>query len=92
MTASMPEIATTTTLKVIEDDPYLSSYKPVFDHRFAIYKNWIQKINDHEGGIDVFTKGYLKLGMNVSETEFVYREWAPSVNAAFLIGDFSMFL
>lgn len=87
----MSDVATTNTLKVIDDDPYLSSYRSVFDHRFAIYKNWIQKINDHEGGIDLFTKGYKKLGMNVTKNEFVYREWAPNVKSAFLIGDFSKF-
>lgn len=85
----MPTVATTNSLKVIEDDPYLSSYKPVFDHRFAVYKNWIQKINDWEGGIDLFTRGYQKLGMNVTTQEFVYREWAPGAKFAFLMGDFS---
>ena len=89
MTAAVREVATTNSLKVIDDDPYLSPYKPVFDHRFAIYNNWIQKINDHEGGIDEFTRGYQKLGMHVSKKDFVYREWAPSVKSAFLIGDFS---
>ena len=76
-------------LKVIEDDPSLAPYKSVFDHRLAIYKNWIQKINDHEGGIDEFTRGYQKLGMNIFESQVVYREWAPGVKSAFLTGDFS---
>jgi 1,4-alpha-glucan branching enzyme len=80
----------TNSLKVIDDDPYLQPYKPVFEHRFAIYRNWIQTITDFEGGIDLFTRGYQKLGMNVTDKEFVYREWAPGVNAAFLVGEFSM--
>jgi 1,4-alpha-glucan branching enzyme len=88
---SMHRIATTNSLKVIEDDPYLNPYKSVFDHRFAIYKNWIHKIDEFEGGIDQFTRGYQNLGMNVSDKEFVYREWAPGVTAAYLVGDFSKF-
>jgi 1,4-alpha-glucan branching enzyme len=82
-------LTTTNSYKVIDDDPYLKPYKPVLDHRFAIYRNWIQKINEFEGGIDLFTRGYQKLGMNVIDNEFVYREWAPGAQSAFLVGDFS---
>jgi 1,4-alpha-glucan branching enzyme len=77
---------------VIDDDPYLSPFRSHLDHRYAIYKNWIQNINEHEGGLDTFTKGYQKMGMIVSDTEIIYREWAPGVDAAFLIGEFSNFV
>ncbi len=57
--------------------------------RFAIYQNWIKKIERDEGGIDAFSRGYQILGMNVTDADFVYREWAPGVKEAYLVGDFS---
>lgn len=51
--------------------------------------NWIQRLDVHEGGLDGFTSGYLKMGFNVDENGIWYREWAPNAVKAFLFGDFS---
>jgi 1,4-alpha-glucan branching enzyme len=56
---------------------------------YDTFQSWLSKINDGEGNFDTFTKGYEKMGFIVTENEVIYREWAPGVQAAFLIGDFS---
>lgn len=47
-------------------------------------------IEKNEGGLDKFSRGYEKFGFIFESDGIRYREWAPGVSAAFLIGDFSM--
>ena len=75
---------------VIDQDGYLEPNADAILHRHATFVNWKNTIEEHEGGYDSFTKGYLKFGFNVSPNgEVVYREWAPNAVEANLIGDFS---
>ena len=47
-------------------------------------------INDSEGGLEKFSKGYDLFGFNVANNgDVIYREWAPNAEQAFLVGDFS---
>lgn len=46
-------------------------------------------IQETEGGLEKFSRGYEKFGFILEEGGIRYREWAPGVSAAFLIGDFS---
>ncbi|KAK0206821.1 glycoside hydrolase family 13 protein [Desarmillaria ectypa] len=75
---------------VVAIDGYL---KPNVDHivkRHDLFRKFKEDIEQHEGGYDNFTKGYLKFGLNVgSNGEVVYREWAPNAREAFLIGEFN---
>lgn len=48
-----------------------------------------EAIDEYEGGLEAFSRGYQKLGFNHSETGITYREWAPGVKSASLIGDFN---
>jgi 1,4-alpha-glucan branching enzyme len=73
-------------------DPWLSPFKDHLKHRFDAAQNWIKKINETEGGLEKFSKGYQRFGFNVlPNNDIVYREWAPSALRAYLIGDFSKF-
>ncbi|THV08317.1 glycoside hydrolase [Dendrothele bispora CBS 962.96] len=77
--------------KVILDiDGYLEPDIPNITRRHDLFRKWKDTIEQHEGGYDNFTKGYLKFGLNVSsDGEVVYREWAPNAQEAYLIGDFN---
>lgn len=75
---------------VIETDGYLKDEVGAIVHRHDIFRKWKDSIEQHEGGYDNFSKGYLKFGLNVKEDGTVtYREWAPNALKANLIGDFS---
>ncbi|KMU84956.1 1,4-alpha-glucan-branching enzyme [Coccidioides immitis H538.4] len=75
---------------VIDLDPYLRPYEDALKNRYKRTTEWIEKINRLEGGLDRFSKGYERLGLNVqSNGDIVYREWAPNATDAHLIGDFN---
>lgn len=75
---------------VIALDGYLEPNIPAIQHRHESFRKWKDTIEQHEGGYDNFTKGYLKFGFNIAPSgAVVYREWAPNPKEAYLIGDFS---
>ena len=75
---------------ILELDSWLEPFLPAIAHRYQSFVNWKNTIQEHEGGYDAFTKGFLKFGFNVNEdASITYREWAPNAVEAVLIGDFS---
>jgi len=75
---------------ILSIDSWLEPFLPAIAHRHQSFIKWKNTIQDHEGGYDSFTKGFLKFGLNVQEDQsVVYREWAPNAREAVLIGDFS---
>jgi len=75
---------------VLALDGYLQPDIPAIEHRYDMYRNWKDIIEQNEGGYEKFTKGYDKFGLNVQKDgAVVYREWAPNAMDAYLIGDFS---
>ena len=47
-------------------------------------------IDDTEGGLEKFSRGFEKYGFTVHENQDItYREWAPNATQASLVGDFS---
>ena len=75
---------------ILDLDSWLEPFLPAIAHRHQAFIKWKNTIQEHEGGYDAFTKGYLNFGLNVKEdASVVYREWAPNATEAVLIGDFS---
>ncbi|KAG0132953.1 glycoside hydrolase superfamily [Tuber indicum] len=75
---------------IVEMDPWLGPFKDDLRHRFSKANEWIQKLNNHEGGLKEFSKGYEKFGINVARNGTItYREWAPNAVNANFIGDFN---
>ena len=76
---------------ILQLDGYLKPNIPAIATRYRQMKDWQAKIDSTEGGMEKFTSGYQRFGLNVGKNnEVVYREWAPNAVKAFLIGDFSM--
>jgi hypothetical protein len=76
---------------VVKVDPWLEPYSASLAHRYKGYQKWVNTLNQHEGGLENFSKGYEKMGFNVSPNgDITYREWAPNAIEAHLIGDFSI--
>jgi 1,4-alpha-glucan branching enzyme len=77
-------------LGVIKLDPWLSPFKDALRSRYSAAQKWIKTLNETEGGLDKFSRGYEKYGLNMLENgDIVYREWAPNATHAYLMGDFS---
>ncbi|KAJ3414832.1 hypothetical protein HDV05_005989 [Chytridiales sp. JEL 0842] len=79
----------------ISEEEFIKLLKAMDTDQFFVtgrYKNdieWIKKIDEFEGGIDKFTRSYETMGFSVHPTYIEYREWAPAVVKAYLVGDFN---
>ncbi|KAJ0763984.1 putative 1,4-alpha-glucan branching enzyme [Helianthus annuus] len=76
-------------LKILDLDPGLEPYKDHFEYRMQRFSEQKMLIDQYEGGLEDFAKGYLKFGLNRENGSIVYREWAPAAEEAQLIGDFN---
>ncbi|KAG7010119.1 1,4-alpha-glucan-branching enzyme [Physcia stellaris] len=75
---------------VVQLDPWLSPFKDALRSRYSHAQKWIRTIDDTEGGIEKFSRGYEKFGFKAQENgDITYREWAPNATQAYLIGDFN---
>ncbi|KAL7421585.1 alpha-1,4-glucan branching enzyme [Cryptotrichosporon argae] len=71
-------------------DPWLEPYSDGLRNRYSAYAKTLKVIDDHEGGLAHFAEGYKTMGFQVdSKGGILYREWAPGVVSARLIGDFN---
>ncbi|XAR69716.1 1,4-alpha-glucan branching enzyme [Bertholletia excelsa] len=75
--------------KIYDIDPMLRSHRSHLDYRFSQYRRMREEIDKHEGGLEVFSRGYENFGFARSATGITYREWAPGAKSAALIGDFN---
>ncbi|XP_042419840.1 1,4-alpha-glucan-branching enzyme 2-2, chloroplastic/amyloplastic-like isoform X1 [Zingiber officinale] len=75
--------------RIYEIDPKLKGFRGHLDHRYSEYKKMREIIDQHEGGLDKFSRGYEKFGFQRSANGITYREWAPGAKWATLIGDFN---
>ncbi|KAK5937184.1 alpha-1,4-glucan branching enzyme [Knufia obscura] len=75
---------------IIELDPWLGDFRESLKKRFAKAQKWIKDIDQNEGGLEKFSRGYERLGFTFSDNgDITYREWAPNAQQAFLIGEFN---
>ncbi|KAJ9661628.1 alpha-1,4-glucan branching enzyme [Neophaeococcomyces mojaviensis] len=75
---------------IIELDPWLGEFRGALKSRFAKAQKWIKDIDQNEGGLERFSRGYEKMGFTFSNNgDITYREWAPNAQQAFLIGEFN---
>ena len=75
---------------VIDLDPWLEPFRDPLKSRFSKAQDWIKKINDSEGGLEKFSRGYEKFGFTFAPNgDITYREWAPNAHKATLIGEFN---
>uniref|UniRef100_A0A0D9WUB2 1,4-alpha-glucan branching enzyme n=1 Tax=Leersia perrieri TaxID=77586 RepID=A0A0D9WUB2_9ORYZ len=76
-------------LPIYDVDPKLEEFKDHFNYRMKRYLDQKCLIEKHEGGLEKFSQGYLKFGINTVGDATVYREWAPAALEAQLIGEFN---
>uniref|UniRef100_A0ACD5ZEW3 Uncharacterized protein n=2 Tax=Avena sativa TaxID=4498 RepID=A0ACD5ZEW3_AVESA len=75
--------------QIYEIDPMLRDFKYHLEYRYSLYRRIRSDIDQHEGGMDAFSRGYEKFGFNRSAEGITYREWAPGAHSAALVGDFN---
>ncbi|KAF3779056.1 1-4-alpha-glucan-branching enzyme 1 [Nymphaea thermarum] len=75
--------------RIYEIDPLLKAHRTHLDYRYSHYRRMRHLIDQNEGGLDAFSRGYEKFGFNRSADGITYREWAPGAKSASLVGDFN---
>ena len=70
-------------------DGTLNQFRDHLGYRWSKYCALRDAIDQNEGGIELFSRGYEKMGFNRSPEGITYREWAPNATAACLFGDFN---
>jgi 1,4-alpha-glucan branching enzyme len=75
--------------RIYELDPMLKDHRTHLQYRYSRYKEMRYLIDEHEGGLDAFSRGYEKMGFTRSAEGITYREWAPGALSAVLVGDFN---
>lgn len=75
--------------EVINQDHGLKPYEHDIRARVNLFKSWMKKFDDSEGGLLGLAESYKKFGVNKVEGGIMYREWAPSARRVCLCGDFN---
>uniref|UniRef100_A0A0E0K0K5 1,4-alpha-glucan branching enzyme n=1 Tax=Oryza punctata TaxID=4537 RepID=A0A0E0K0K5_ORYPU len=75
--------------KIFQMDSMLNGYKYHLEYRYSLYRRLRSDIDQYEGGLETFSRGYEKFGFNHSAEGVTYREWAPGAHSAALVGDFN---
>lgn len=76
-------------------DDSLWSHADHFKYRWNVFRGLRAKIDDVEGGLDAFSQGYKRYGLNRGVGPdgkahgIWYREWAPAAKAVALVGEFN---
>ncbi|CAI5476756.1 unnamed protein product [Closterium sp. Yama58-4] len=65
-------------LAVLKHDPLLASHEPHLRYRYAQFLKLKRALEQHEGGLEQFSRGYETMGFTREKDAIVYREWAPA--------------
>ncbi|XP_063058388.1 1,4-alpha-glucan-branching enzyme [Engraulis encrasicolus] len=71
-------------------EPSLRQFESDFHRRYWLFEERLRQVEDLEGDIESFTKGYQAYGVQRQpNNSLLFREWAPGAQGLFLTGDFN---
>jgi len=74
---------------IYQHDAGFRGHEGHLDYRWNQYCEKRSAIDQHEGGLEKFSRGYEYFGFHRSLAGITYREWAPAASKACLFGDFN---
>lgn len=77
------------TLSIIKNDPWLEPYVDAITGRHEDAMKKEKELIAADGSLKAFANAYNYFGLHLTETGWVFREWAPNATGITLIGDFS---
>ncbi|MGY2131790.1 alpha-amylase family glycosyl hydrolase [Hymenobacter sp. HD11105] len=83
--------ASTSSLALVQQDPWLEPYEPVLLARQERLHQRLAEITQTHGSLSKFATAHQHLGLNYDSRRrgYWYREWAPAAEGLFLVGDFN---
>jgi len=77
-------------LNLIKNDPWLKPYENAINGRYQnVLKKKKELTRKGEEKFSDFALGYLYFGLHRTDTNWIFREWAPHAKEIYLIGDFN---
>ncbi len=77
-------------LKILRDDEFLQPYTAAITGRHDHAQSKIAELTTgNKQTLSAFATGYLYFGLHRTANGWVFREWAPTATAIYLIGDFN---
>lgn len=71
-------------------DGYLRDHEVEIRRRYSTFHKLVKKIEDNEGSLEAFTRGYEKFGIHRKEdNSLCMTEWAPGAAGVYLRGEFN---
>jgi 1,4-alpha-glucan branching enzyme len=89
MMTDMTETPAANRYAILDIDPWLAPFKGDIELRMARYEGIRKQLLGENGNFIDFASGHKFFGFHRTENGWIYREWAPSAEALFLIGDFN---
>ncbi len=74
---------------IYDFDPLLEEFSDHIEYRARRYEEQLAAIEEAEGSLLDFAKGWETMGFTEDDGNVYYREWVPSAQAVQLIGDFN---
>lgn len=85
MEVEVPELES-----LLNRDGYLKPYEREFRRRYACFRDYVDRVAEHEGGMDNFTQAHKYYGIHINtDNSVICREWAPGAQQVYLTGDFN---
>lgn len=76
--------------KLFEEDGYLRLHEGELRRRYGLFTDLLSRINQNEGGLEKFSRGYETFGIHRTPDNGIYmKEWAPGAEGIALRGDFN---
>lgn len=74
---------------LLQRDPYLKPFQNKIAERYNRFARLVAKIDEFEGGLEKFSRGYETFGIHAVEGGIRYKEWAPAAKSVALYGAFN---
>ncbi|XP_078089193.1 1,4-alpha-glucan-branching enzyme isoform X1 [Mustelus asterias] len=76
--------------ELLDLDPTLEPHSEELRRRYKKFASLAKTIEEKEGGLDSFSRGYESFGVNRQADGGIYcKEWAPGAESVTLVGDFN---
>ena len=77
-------------MNIIQNDPWLKPYEDAIEKRYEHFRDKEKQLTQNESmSLSDFASGHLYFGLHSTDSGWVFREWAPSATAIYLVGTFN---
>ena len=77
------------TLRLLKNDPWLAPFAPAIEGRHQHVLDKIGELCGRSGSLGDFADGHLYFGLHRTPRKWILREWLPTAEKVYLVGDFN---